>query len=92
MKHNLLVGIFILMCVSVQAQKTDGNQGKLGVTAIFLGGNEVYPLKTQEFIGGFGWADGDGFWACSFRYLYPLNEWLELETGIGFSSQKIRNL
>ncbi len=72
------------------AQTADGNQGKFGVTATFLGGNEVYPLKTQELVGGLGWADGDGFWACSFRYLYPLNEWLELETGIGFSSHKIK--
>ena len=90
MKHNLLVGILMLMCLLVHAQTTDGKRGRFGVTATFLGGNEVSPVNTQELIGGPGWADGDGFWACSFQYLYPLNNWLELETGIGFSSHKIK--
>ena len=84
MKPKLFI-LFAIALLSVFTQAQTAEKGKIGLTYSFNGGTTVM----QPALEGSASHDVTDATAIGIIYLKPLNNWLELETGITYSLCKI---
>ena len=84
MKLKLFI-LFAITLLSVFTQAQTAEKGKIGLTYSFNGGTTVM----QPALEGAASHDVTDATAIGIIYLKPLNNWLELETGITYSLCKI---
>ncbi len=86
--------IFLLLTVmflninflAAQDDSSEGKWGKIGITYTAFGENEVVQSVTLD--GGRSY-NGDFFYTVGVTYVYPINIWLEAETGVEYSEHHI---
>ena len=83
----ILCFLFVLS-YSLYAQKSDTEprKGQVGITFSSFGENDV--VRFHNLLGAPSYS-GDGFFTFGINYLYKLNSFLDVETGIEYSSHKI---
>lgn len=90
MKKIIFISLyFIFINLNVlytQEDVTKFKNAKIGITFSSFGENDVFIFN--EFIGGPSY-NSDYFYTLGINYVYPLNKWLEAETGIEYSSHNI---
>lgn len=85
-KYPITLCLIVLFIYSSKAQKTDTKPCKLGITFSSFGENDV--VRFKELIGSASY-DSDKFFTIGINYIRPLNNCLDLETGIEYSKQNI---
>lgn len=91
MKRGIFIIFFLLsICMSYSAtqesQKPDFRKGRIGVSFSSFGQNTGINLVSLD--GGASYENG-GFFVLGLNYAYPLNRWLELESGIEYARHGI---
>ena len=82
------IGIVILACfffVSLNAQNLNKERGKIGLTFSTFGKSDVV-----RFTDGSSHHESRYHYSLGVNYIYPLNNWLEAETGIEYSKYNIK--
>ena len=89
MKHLIILLICVLNFPSISgAQKSNpAGPDQVGVTISTLGSNDV--VSFVKIMGGASYY-GDGFLTVGVSYLHPITKILDLESGLEYSSQKIK--
>jgi len=87
-KTAILLFFTLALILSSYAQKERPSQtkGMVGITFSSLGTDDL--VSSGNLIGGPGYS-GDGFFSVGVSYLHPLNQTLDIETGIEYSNYKI---
>jgi len=83
-------GIIILccfVCVSLNAQNQHSERGKIGITFSTFGKSNVTHLVALD---GGGSYQNNYHYSLGVNYIYPLNNWLEAETGVEYSKYNIK--
>ncbi|MCZ2102114.1 MAG: hypothetical protein LC107_11315 [Chitinophagales bacterium] len=86
--------IFIILSILIinqnllvaQEQAPKLSAGKIGISFSSFGDNDVFRYK--EFEGAASY-NSDYFFTIGINYLYPINRWLEAETGVEYSKHSI---
>ncbi|MEN8194409.1 MAG: hypothetical protein ABFS12_16430, partial [Bacteroidota bacterium] len=89
MKNRLLIfAAIILLSISLQAQESKEQKynGKIGLTFSSFGENDFIRFKNVE---GSASYLGESFYTIGINYIKPLNNWLEIESGIEYSKHHI---
>jgi hypothetical protein len=90
MKRTILITLVILAMLQVNSFAQDNNahsrNPKLGITFSSLGESDVFRFDELD---GAAHYEGDYFLALGVNYLYPLSNWLEVESGIEFLKHRI---
>jgi hypothetical protein len=90
MKKVLLIVVSLLVFQQVALLAQDADTGtktsKIGISFSSFGDNPVY--RNNEPDGGASY-DSDYFYTVGFCYIRKLNNWLEFETGLDYSSHHI---
>ena len=89
MKHLIILLICVLIFPSVSCAQRSNPAGRdqVGVTISTLGSNDV--VSFVKMMGGASYY-GDGFLTVGISYLHPITKILDLESGLEYSSQKIK--
>jgi len=84
----LIISIFVVS-TTLKATDTvvDKGKGHIGLTFSSFGNNDV--IRKQDLMGSAGYY-GEGFFTFGITYLQELNKIFDFETGIEYSSQKIK--
>lgn len=82
----LIIAICLGACVSINAQ----TKGTLGFTFSAFNNNQM--LRPAEISHDYTTVDGRGFMSFSADYWYPVNDWLDFETGVNYSLQNFRDI
>lgn len=88
MKKTLWV-VFCLIWINFLAFHALGNgvnSGKIGVTFSSFGENDVFRFNELDGAASY---NGDSFYSIGLTYIFPLNPWLEIETGIEYAKHDI---
>ncbi|MBN1186662.1 MAG: hypothetical protein JXB49_30575 [Bacteroidales bacterium] len=72
--------------INAQENVTKTKKGKIGITFSSFGENDVF--RFDELDGAASY-NSDYFYTIGINYVYPINKWLEAETGIEYSKQNI---
>jgi hypothetical protein len=90
MKTNFLIVSFLLInlhFLNARENITTIKNGKIGITYSSFGQNNVYRnidlLNSESY-------HSDYFRTLGINYVYPLNKWLEAETGVEYSRHNIK--
>lgn len=94
MKRLLILPVFIFLWCDFSfgqeaAKASDVEKpglGKIGITYAWWGDNDVFYFQSLEGAPSF---DGSRFQTFGLSYVHPLNDWLELETGLDYSKHTI---
>ncbi len=90
MKKFLVITLGIILVsqnfLNAQVNRSKLLNGKIGISFSSFGSNDV--IRFQSPHGGASYK-GDGFFTIGATYLYPLNKWLEIETGLEYSKHNI---
>lgn len=88
MKHLFIKLFMLFVFFSFSFFLSAREKGKIGISYSLDGGASVVPMKSLI---GTGSSEITGFNSFGFVYLKPLNNWLEVETGVNYSYYKIIN-
>ena len=87
MRYKLLtILVVFLFSISLQAQENGNYNRKIGLTFSSFGENDL--LKKNSLVGEASYS-GENFYSIGISYLKPLNNWLDLETGLEYSNHTI---
>lgn len=90
MNRAIFILLFLLLInqsfISAQENDQKTRNGKIGIAFSSFGPNDVFRFKTLDGAAAY---DSDYFYTLGITYIYPLNNWLEAETGIEFSAHHI---
>ncbi len=91
MKRTLFITLFLLSAWScfLTAQDSwvsDFRKGRIGVSFSSFGENTGLYLTNVDGAGSF---DNGGFFSLGLHYAYPLNRWLDFETGVEYARHGI---
>ena len=88
-KLFLVLSIFISLHYLANAQENNNHpeKGKAGIHYSSFGDNQV--VYFEDMVGTPSY-NGQQFYVLGVDYLYPINNWLDIETGIEYAYHKIR--
>ncbi|MFA5657463.1 MAG: outer membrane beta-barrel protein, partial [Dysgonamonadaceae bacterium] len=86
LKDVIILTLFLFTCHFTNAQKSISNK-RVGITFSSVGINK--PIRFTDLDGA---PDFSSKWSYSFgiNYIHPLNNWLEIETGIEYAEHTIK--
>lgn len=82
---NVFFAIILFISSALNAQETQSNKGSIGISFSSLGENDI--VYFEDLVGTASYT-GENFHAIGINYLYPLKNWLDIETGLEFSKHK----
>lgn len=88
LKFSTILFLILATCNLSNAQKTSPNKknGKIGISFSSFGENDV--TRFEDLAGAASY-DSDHFYTLGINYIHPLNNWLEIETGLEYSNHTI---
>lgn len=78
----------MMLSYSLFAQEAKEMKGSIGLTFSTIGNNDVVNSAGKPLIGGASY-NGKCFYTIGVSYIYPLHPWIDIETGIDYSSHTI---
>ena len=84
-KHLIILSFLMLSYSFTQAQKKIGSK-QIGVSFSSFGMNEPVYFADLDGTGGYS---SKSFYTFGINYIHPLNNWLDIETGIEYSKHTI---
>lgn len=84
-KHLIILSLFLFSSLTIKAQKGIVNK-QIGITFSSFGANE--PIYFSDLDGAPSY-DSKGFYTIGVNYIHPLNNWLNIETGIEYAKHSI---
>ncbi len=82
MKRKTLLIIVLIFTFYFSANGQSSNIGDIGITFSSLGSSEI---AYYEDVVGTGGYEGENFFSAGITYIHPLNNWLEIESGVEYS-------
>jgi hypothetical protein len=82
----LLLLISVHYIVNAQSFSNQYDYGEIGISFSSFGESDLVYLKTSDEVPKF---EGVRFYAFDICYFYPLNEYLDIESGVGISFHKL---
>ena len=89
MKNRMLFLMSMLLCflyLTAQERTEHKNFGKIGVSYSSFGTNDLIYFEPLD---GAPTYNSDYFYALALNYVYPLNKWVNFETGIEYAKHRI---
>lgn len=88
LKFSTMLFLLLITCNLSNAQKTSGDNkiGKIGISFSSFGENDV--IRFENLTGSASY-NSDHFYTLGINYIHPLNNWLEIETGLEYSNHTI---
>ncbi len=90
MKKIIFIIVFFLLTnqiiLKAQEKTTKLIDGKVGITFSSFGDNDVFRFNELDGAASY---DGDNFFTLGVSYVYGLNKWLEIETGLEYAKHNI---
>lgn len=78
--------VFNLQFISAQFASKMPKAGMIGITFSSLGDNSIFRFNEPDGSANYS---NESFFTLGVTYIYPLNNWLETETGVEYSNYKI---
>lgn len=88
LKFSTILFLLLITCNFSNAQKTSGDKknGKIGISFSSFGESDV--IRFEDLDGAASY-NSDSFYTLGINYIHPLNNWLEIETGLEYSNHTI---
>ncbi len=83
---SILLLFFTVSGIAQQKKSVKNNFGKIGINYSLSGTNDV--IRFQELVGSASY-NSKSFFVFGLNYIYPLNSWLNIETGMEYAKHKI---
>jgi hypothetical protein len=77
----------VVLFGSLNAQSLNSERGKIGITFSTLGKSHIAHIPSVE---SDSYHENNYFYSLGVNYIYPLNSWLEAETGIEYSNHNVK--
>ncbi len=84
-KSLILIPLLLITCHSTSAQHNIRNK-KVGITFSSFGENE--PFQSVDLDGAASY-DSKSFYAFGINYIHPVNNWLDIETGVEYAKHTV---
>jgi len=80
--------LFVILSFSLLAQEKSGQKRSIGITFSTIGSNDVSNSAREALLGGASYS-GKSFYTVGVSYVHPVRSWIDIETGIEYSSHTI---
>lgn len=84
-KHFFILSMFLLTCHFANAQKSSHYQ-RVGITFSSFGENDPIHFTSLEGAASY---DSKKFYTLGINYIHPLNNWLDIETGLEYAKHTV---
>jgi len=81
-------GLCMMLSFSMLAQEKSGLKRSIGITFSTIGSNDVINSARETLLGGASYS-GKSFYTVGISYVQPVRSWIDIETGIEYSSHTI---
>ena len=86
-KNEILTICGLVLFCTLNAQNLNPGKGKIGITFTTLGKSDVAHIPSVD---GDMYHENKYYYSLGVNYIYPLNNWLEAETGIEYSNHNVK--